>query len=204
MQTERRRLNTQRDTCKRELQPIEVAEQQRLVVLDVQLRDFARQLTQAQQQAQIIRQKLTVLIAQQTQQQTARSQLLPQINDLTVRLTAAQQINPVKRFFQRIDAQKLAQQLTDLKQHLWQVDQGLVMLEGQINEMHSTFAATKKHIEHLMLLQSNATVKRNTPSMEAQKIVQLQAAIADYERAIAQIDVQLRQLKSEAERANAS
>ena len=62
------------------------------------------------------------------QQQTLRSQLLVQINGLTARLAEAQQMNPVVRFFKRIDPEKLAQYLNDRQQQMWRLDQRLAAL----------------------------------------------------------------------------
>jgi hypothetical protein len=131
-QAERERLIAQRDTCTRELGPLETAERQRIAALDAQLRNLSHQIAQLQQQGGVINQKLTWLAAQQVQQQTFRSQLLVQIDGLTARLAEAQQMSPIVRFFKRIDPQKLAQHLNYRQQQMWYLDQQLAKSLNQI------------------------------------------------------------------------
>ncbi|MFL5624528.1 MAG: AAA domain-containing protein, partial [Ktedonobacteraceae bacterium] len=189
-QNEREHLITQRDTCKSELGQLETAERQRIAALDAQLRNLSHQIAQLQQQGGVINQKLTWLTEQQVQQQTLRSQLLVQINGLTARLAEAQQMNPVVRFFKRIDPEKLAQYLNDRQQQMWRLDQRLAELLSQINEMRNVYAACERQFAHLTNLQSDIALQRNTPSIEMKRIEQLRVATAECDQDIAQLDAQ--------------
>lgn len=193
---ERERLIAQRDTHKSELGPLETAERQRIAALDAQLRNLSHQIAQLQQQGEIVNQKLIWLTRQQVQQQTLHSQLLVQINGLTVRLAEAQQMNPIVRFFKRIDPQKLARYLNDGQQQMWYVDQRLVELLSQLDAMRNMYAACERQFGNLARLQSAIISQRNTPSSEMKRVEQLRVAIAQCDRAIAQFDAQIRQIQS--------
>jgi multidrug resistance efflux pump len=130
------------------------------------------------------------------QQQTLRSQLLVQINDLTARLAEAQQMNPVVRFFKRIDPQKLAQYLNDRQQQIWHLDQRLAELLSQINEMRNVYAACERQFEHLTGIQSDINLQQNTPSSEMKRIEQLRVATTNCDQDIAHFDTQMRQAQS--------
>jgi hypothetical protein len=193
-------LNEQRKTSIRELDSLEIAEQQRFGVLDAQLRDLSYQKAQIWHQEEDISQKLVLATRQQIQQQTLRSQLAVQIDELKTKLDVAQQMNHFVRLVKLVNPQTLIQSLADRQQQMWQIDQRLTELLKQIDEMRNFYAAMATQFGKLKNLEQQITSARNVPSVEMEKIKQLRIVITTYDQELTQLDTQIRQAPGEVER----
>jgi len=190
-QTERLSLSTQRDNYQAELAPLHAREQQRLASLEGRLHHFTNQLQQMQQYKNSVHLALAQLAAQQVQWDSARTEHLRQVNNLASQLAEAQQMSPVKLFFKRIDPKRLAQQLADAKQQLWNANNLLAELQKRIEAAHISYAEAEKHIEQLTISYRETMTQRNALSPDSGRIATLRTAIAQYDQRIAQGDASL-------------
>lgn len=170
----------QRNEYQRQLSILKESERLRIQPLQIQQHTLNNQITQTRQGVNITQQELTSLTSEKTTLLYGRNSYAAQVEALQSELMVAQQMSGMKRFFKRVNVNKIAQHLSEVSYQLAMADKAVDAMQQRIDALHTNRAMYEHHISQLVT---------NLQSIEHQMIpsstiATLQTAIAEYTQVI--------------------
>lgn len=193
----RQSLLEQLKTCKQELHTAEEREQQRLKQLDEYIKGLSVQQISARQEIEFCQRSIAQQVAQQTQWQTKKVQFQSLENNLQISLSEAQQASLIKRFSKRLNPQKLALQLGEIKYQLDQCKTSIDQFEANLSQYwHPRRAQAENWLAQINAHLQGAEAQRQWPSPDALKITQLRTHINVQAQNVEEVNTRIATLQS--------
>ncbi len=193
----RQTLLEQIKTCRQELHGLEEGEQQRLKQLKDHIKDLSARQLSTGQEIEFCQRNIAEQVAQQTQWQTKKAQLQSQESSLQLSLAEAQQASIIKRFSKRLNPQKLALQLGEIKYQLDQCTSPIDQIEASLSQnWHPRRAQAENRLAQVNVQIQSAEIQLQQPSSDALEISQLRARSTACEQKVNEVSASIATLQS--------
>lgn len=181
---------------KQELHSLEQREQQRIKQLNAHRNDLLAQQLSVQQEIKRCQDHIAQYVAQQTRWETQKAQLQSQESSLQASLAEAQQANMLKRFSKRLNPQKLALQLGEIKYQLNQCQSQINQIEARLfQDWHPRRSQAESQLAQINAQIQSAERQLQQPPPEASSINQLRASVALCEQKIEEANARIATLQ---------
>lgn len=151
-----------------------------------------QQTTTARQQADLRlkneRRALADIVSRQGALVHARVGHLQQVEILAARLAQAQSMSGLGRLVRGMNVERLAQQVADAKQALWDDDRAMENVNREMERAHQSVSDAQQSLHQLDARIEDLTRQLETPSAVALRLAELQRQIRDGEARIADGD----------------
>ncbi|MGZ3601032.1 MAG: AAA domain-containing protein [Ktedonobacterales bacterium] len=187
-----RTLSSGRQSCHDELGSLKLGEQQRIAAIDSSLEQVMRAIAVPARRLQIARETLAQLIARKSSLEAIYSQHSASINDLYARLAAAQQMGSVMRLLKGVNVDRLAKQIAEIKQHMWQGEHDMSTVTQRMEVAHHDISTSQQEVQHFHHQREELLRQRQTPLQVQQRLADLETKVAYYDQQIIMGDEQLK------------
>ena len=196
---ERERLVQHVADFQAEIGPLRQQEETRVADLRARLALAQREVQTTEPRVESAKQALAELVAQQSQFHVQRARIQTDEARMTSYLAEAQQINPIARVVRGASPHRLAHQLSDLKQKLWQIDQALSATQLPLTHAHADRERAEQALELARSRYASLYNEQLQPSPVAARIHALERSGQDARTRIQEGDAQRQQLAKDRE-----
>lgn len=177
----------------KELQELIAREEQRVTNLKKQLDRYNIVKAETERDLFSVLQDFKLLKLQQDQLKIALGTLTTKANDLIMKLSTAQQMNPVIRILNGINTDAIDNELANIPLKIEQNNQQLNAIQNQMSERYFQCSSLEQQIQQYLINCQTIEKQLSTPTSDRQKIEYLQKLIEQTKLDIVQQEAQYKQ-----------